>query len=190
MRYAEVTGDGVGEAHERSMIDATAGGSKDDEREPSPCLSLDSEEVTPLTPAEARQSSDWQLCFRREAISVNGGLSGPRGMQAVDLQGDATADETEAEIQARTAATEQARFDDVDFESLSDSALVYRPDGVVTAFAERWLVPGSSPLELSDYAWLVIGADGASKYLLRFSDLSGDPAREAATLRLESKSVR
>jgi hypothetical protein len=190
VRYAEVTPAGVGDTHEVSMIDATSGGSKDNDREPSGCLELDSEEVSQLTPAEAQKSSAWQLCFRREAIAVNGGLSGPRGMQAVDLQADATADETEAEVQARTAASEERLFDDVDFATLSEPALGYRADGVVTAFAERWLVPGSAPLELSDSVWLVIGADGASKYLLKFSALSGDPASEVASLRLEAKPVR
>jgi hypothetical protein len=43
---------------------------------------------------------------------------------------------------------------------------------------------------LREGVWLVLGADGASKYLLRFSDLSGDPAREQATLGLEAKLVR
>lgn len=190
VRYAEVTADGVLDTHEISMIDATAGGSKDSDAEPSACLDFDSEQVALLTPAEAQKSADWQLCFRREAISVNGGLSGPRGATAVDLQADATADETEAEVQARSAESELERFDAVDLATLSDDSLVYRSDGVVTAFAERWLVPGSDPLELSDSSWLVIGADGASKYLLRFSELSGDPSREPATLRLEAKSVR
>jgi hypothetical protein len=68
--------------------------------------------------------------------------------------------------------------------------LVYRPDGVLTAFGQRWLEPGTDPLALSDSVWLVIGADGASKYLLRFSDLVGDPGSESATLSLEAKSVR
>ncbi|HYQ14250.1 MAG TPA: HmuY family protein, partial [Polyangiaceae bacterium] len=190
VRYAEVTEDGVLETHDVTDIDATAGGSKDNDSEPSACLDLDSERVTALTPAEATKSSDWQLCFRRESISVNGGLSGARGVEAVDLQADATADETEADIQARTAESEEALFDDVDFAALSDDKLDYRSDGVVTAFAQRWLAAGSDPLELSDTAWLVIGADGASKYLVRFSALSGDPATEQATLRLEAKAVR
>jgi hypothetical protein len=68
--------------------------------------------------------------------------------------------------------------------------LVYRPDGIVTAFAQRWLEPGSHPLTLSDSVWFVVGADGASKYLMRFSDLAGDPAVEPATLSLEAKLVR
>jgi hypothetical protein len=190
VRYAEVTPDGVAELHELSMIDATAGGSEDSDDEPSACLELDRERITPLTPAEARRSMDWQLCFRREAIAVNGGLSGPRGVSAVDLQADETAGETEAEIQARSAESEQERFAELDYAALDDSALVYREDGVVTAFGARWLVPGSSPLELSDSSWLVVGADGASKYLLRLSELSGDPGREPAALRLEAKSVR
>ena len=189
VRYAEVTADGVLETHEVSGIDATAGGSKDDDAQPSGCLELDSEEVTPLTPAQAQRSDAWQLCFRREIVSVNGGLSGPRGMQAVDLEAAATLDETEAEIQKRTAATEQKLFDGVDYAALNDATLVYRPDGVLTAFGQRWLEPGSDPLALSDSVWLVIGADGASKYLLKFAELSGDPASESATLSLVAKSV-
>lgn len=190
VRYAEVLADGLGDLHEVSGIDAIAGGSKDDDSVPSSCLELDTEEISSLTPAEAAESDAWQLCFRREGIAVNGGLSGPRGMEAVDLQADLTADETEAQIKMRTAASEQAVFDDADFAALSDPALVYRADGVVTAFSQRWLEPGSEPLALSDSVWLVIGADGASQYLMRLSDLSGDPATGPATLRLEAKSVR
>ena len=190
VRYAEVTEDGIGETHDVVAIDATAGGSKDDDQQPSACLDLDTEKITTLTPAEAVESAAWHVCFRRESISVNGGLSGPRGMQAVDLQGADTANETEAEIQKRTAASEKKLFDGVDFAALSDEKLAYRADGVVTAFGQRWLEPGTEPLELSASVWLVIGADGASKYLLRFSGLTGDPAVEQATLTLEAKSVR
>ena len=190
VRYAEVTDGGIGEVHDVADIDATAGGSKDDDKQPSGCLDLDTEQVTALTPAEAVKSPAWHVCFRRESISVNGGLSGPRGMEAVDLEGADTANETEAQIQKRTAASEKKLFDSVDFATLSDASLAYRPDGVVTAFGQRWLEPGTDPLELSASVWLVIGADGASKYLLRFSGLAGDPAVEQATLRLEAKSVR
>jgi hypothetical protein len=110
-------------------------------------------------------------------------------MEAVDLQAALTADETEAELKARTAATEQGLFDAQDFAALSDPGLSYRPDGVVTAFAQRWLEPGSEPLALSDSVWLVVGADGAANYLMRFSGLLGDPAIEQATLSLEAKLV-
>jgi hypothetical protein len=190
VRYAELTADGEREVHEVSHIDATAGGSQDNDHEPSACLELDSEQISSLTPAEAQASDAWQLCFRREAIAINGGLSGPRGMLAVDLQGDATGNETEAEIQERTAESEQEPFDAADFATLDDASLAYRADGVVTAFGQRWLEPGTEPLELSNSVWLVHGADGARKYLLRFSDLSGDPASGQAALGIQAKSVR
>ena len=190
VRYAEVTAEGVGQTHDVVDIDGTAGGSKDDDKQPSGCLDLDSEQVTPLTPAEAEASAGWQLCFRREAIAVSGGLSGPRDMKATDLQAADTSDETEMQIMARTSESEQQLFDDVDYARLTDPALAYRSDGVVTAFAQRWLDPGSDPLALSDSVWLVIGADGASKYLMEFSDLSGDPAAMPATLRLHAKRVK
>jgi hypothetical protein len=190
VRYAEVTADGVGELHDVLGIDATAGGSKDDDSQPSGCLNLDTEQITPLTPADAASSDAWQVCFRREAIAVNGGLSGPRGMQAVDLQAAQTADETAMEIQARSADSEQKAFDDVDLAALSDVTLSYSADGVVTAFGKRWLEAGADPLALSDSVWLVIGADGASKYLMQLVDLSGDPATEQASLTLHAKSVQ
>jgi hypothetical protein len=190
VRYAEVTDAGVGEVHEVTDIDATAGGSQDDASQPSGCLELDTEKVSALTPAEAAQSDAWQLCFRRESIAVNGGLSGPRGMEAVDLQAAATADETEADIQKRTATSEKDLFESQDFAALTDPSLVYRTDGVVTAFAQRWLEPGTEPLVLSNSVWLVIGADGDSKYLLRFSNLAGDPGVAEATLDVEAKLVR
>jgi hypothetical protein len=190
VRFAELTESGVGETHELGNIDATAGGSSDNDDEPSACVNLDTMRTTLLTPTDASASDAWHLCFRREGIAVNGGLSGPRGMAAVDLQAAETADETEDDVQARTAESELEAFDGVDYATVSDPALVYTEDGVVTAFGQRWLEPGSAPLAVSDSVWLVLGADGASKYLLRFSDLSGDPSDGDATLSLEAKLVR
>jgi hypothetical protein len=191
VRYAEVLRDGSsGETHEVTEIDASAGGSKEDDSQPSACLELDSERVTLLTPDEAALEDTWQLCFRRDTIAVNGGRSGPRGVAAVDLQSAQTAHETEEEILARTAESELAGFDATDFAALDQPGLGWREDGVVTAFAERWLEPGSDPLALSDTVWFVIAADGAGRYLLQLDDLFGDPATGKATLSLRAKSVR
>jgi hypothetical protein len=190
IRYAEVRADGSGETREIEELDAAAGGSKDDDSEPSACVELESERVSMLTPDQASRSEAWHVCFRRETIAVNGGISGPRAVAAVDLQSAATADETDAEIQARTPESELALFDSVDFATLDDDSLPWREDGVATAFAERWLEPDSDPLALSDTVWFVIAADGAGKYLIKFQDLSGDPAIERATLGLRAKSVR
>jgi hypothetical protein len=189
VRYAEVSPDGVGPTQELADIDATAGGSQVNDSEPSGCVNLDSGEVTELTPKQAAADDTWQLCFRREGIAVNGGLAGPRGVQAVDLQADATADETEADIQKRSADSELERFDSVDYAALSDEKLAYREDGVVTAFAQRWLEPGSDPPALSDSVWLVVPASGVGNYFMHFLDLKGDPTRETATLTVESKKL-
>jgi hypothetical protein len=189
IRYAEVLPEGLGEAHEVADIDATAGGGNDDSA-PSACIELDTEEVTMLTPDEAVESDAWQLCFRRESVAVNGGLSGPRALEAVDLQAADSATEVEAEIQERTAESERARFDAADFEALTLPELDYQPDGVVTAFGSRWLEPGSDPLAVSNAVWLVLGSDGVSKYLLRLRDLVGDPGVGDATLTLQAKAVR
>jgi hypothetical protein len=190
IRYAEVSSDGSsGETRELERIDATAGGTKVDESQPSTCVELESGDTSLLTPDEAAVSDAWQLCFRRDTIAVNGGLSGPRGVEAVDLQAAQTAEETEDEVQARTAESELPSFDRTDYQTLDDPALGWRPDGVVTAFGERWLEPGSNPLAASDSVWFVIAADGIGRHLLKLEDLSGDPAIARATLRLRAKSV-
>lgn len=190
IRYAEVLDGEVGETQEIAGIDATAGNDSKDDQQPSACLELDTQRVRELTPDEAAESQDWHLCFRRESIAVNGGLSGPRGVEAVDLQGDQTAQETEDEIQARTEESELPRFDDVDYAVLAADDLSWAPDGVATAFARRWLEPGSEPSQLSDSVWLVIAADGASKYLIKFESLSGDLGNNTATLSVRAKAVR
>jgi hypothetical protein len=190
VRYAEVLETGVGETQELLDIDATAGGDSADDRQTSACLDLDNHEVTQLTPQQAAASEAWQLCFRRENIAVNGGKSGPLAFEAVDLQAELTATEQEADIQKRSAKSELPLFDEVDYATLSDPALEFASDGVATAFARRWLEPGTDPLELSDTVWLVLAADGASKYLVKFESLSGDPASETAQLGIRAKAVR
>lgn len=191
IRYAQLSADGEsGETREIDEIDARAGGSKDDRSEPSACLELDSQRISMLTPEQAAESEAWHVCFRRETIAVNGGLSGPRGVAAVDLQASETSDETEAEIQARSAESELALFEGVDGDALSADSLRWREDGVATVFAERWLEPGTQPPALSDTVWFVIAADGSGKYLLKFEALSGDPSIEQARLSLRAKSVR
>jgi hypothetical protein len=190
VRYAEVLADAVGETRETAGIDATAGNDSADDSQLSACLNLDTERVSELTPAQASDSDDWHLCFRREAIAVNGGLSGPRGVEAVDLQGDQTAHETPEQVQARTEDSELPAFDEVDYATLSADGLSWAADGVVTAFARRWLEAGSDPLALSDTVWLVLAADGASKYLMKFESLRGDLGNDTATVSVRAKAVR
>src|SRR5687768_4328310 len=168
VRYAEVLAGEAGETQEIAGLDATAGNDAADDSQASACLNLDTQSIRELTPAQAADDDEWHLCFRREAIAVNGGLSGPRGVEAVDLHADLTAQETVQEVQARSADSELPVFEEVDYATLSADGLSLTTDGVVTAFAQRWLEPASDPLALSDTVWLVLAADGASKYLMKF----------------------
>ncbi len=188
VRYAEVADSGPGATQELTDVNATAGGAAGSG--PAACLDLATGEVTELSLADAKQSDAWHLCFHREAVLVNGGEGGPRGVVAVDLHAAETAAETEAEIQARTADSELGRFDGVDFAMLSDASLDWRGDGVVTPFAARWLEAGTSPPAVVDEVWLVVAADGASNYLMAFDALEGDPREGPATLQVRVKSVR
>jgi hypothetical protein len=190
IRYAQVSGAGLGETVELSGIDASAGEEATDLDAPSACLDLDTQRIMLLEPEKARLSSDWQLCFRREAIAVNGGASGPRGILAVDLHDQETSAETEAELEQRSPSSELERFDAVDQDVLNDAALDWREDGIATAFGSRWLDENDGAPAPSDATWFLVGADGASKYLMRFLELSGDPERELSRLKLEIKSVR
>jgi hypothetical protein len=130
-----------------------------------------------LTPKQALQSSEWHLCFRRDNISVNGDFGGPRGVTAVDTEAAATDSESLEEVMARTAETELPGFDAADHTALSDPALEYRGDGIVTAFGADWYDATKSPVEPALASWLVEGADSQATYLLAFIELE-DPSDE------------
>ncbi|MBC7017941.1 hypothetical protein, partial [Salmonella enterica] len=80
VRWAEVTAAGSGPVNELADLDGTAGGPQGKPDAKSECLDLGTSARTMLTTAEARASSAWHLCFRRQDISVNGEVGGPRGV--------------------------------------------------------------------------------------------------------------
>lgn len=166
LRYAEVLPDGPSPTIDIEALDATAGGRDGPETAPSACLDLTSGERRMLSPAEAREETAWHVCFRRSLISVNGELGGPGAVRGADLDEDETSSETLEQVKARTAESEQARFDAVDYDAISDPAIPYRGDHIVTAFSGRWLDPESDPpAPAKDLAWLVRGADGESRFV-------------------------
>lgn len=167
LRYAEVTAN-VG-ATQQLDIDATGGGIAESPSSPSGCLDLASGSVSMLTIAAAQTSSAWDLCFRRDAISVNGEVGGPRGVGAVDIQASQTRSESLAAVQARTADTEKPLFDGVSESTLSGA--MFRGDHIVSAFETGlWLDTTQSPAKPgANQAWLVVDASGGRKFLLSFS---------------------
>jgi hypothetical protein len=190
LRYAEVFADSVGPTQTLTKIDGTAGGLAETPTATSACLDLGTSTITQLTLVDAHKSSAWHLCFRRDKISVNGDLGGPRGITAVDLDAAASASEKIEQIKLRTAATEQPRFDAVDNAKLSDPALAYHGDRVVSAFSDHWIDPASSPLAPVAATWLVAASDGEKKHLLTFDGFDQPTAKSPGTVRLRRKIIK
>lgn len=185
LRYAEVTADGSGETQEIHDLDATLDGREPSPDAPSGCFTLATGETTLLTPNQAKRSHDWDVCFQREAISVNGDLGGPGGVTGVDLEAPDLDGETIATVKKRTAAGEQAHFDGVDEVALSSPELEYRGDGVTTAFTGKWAdLAVEPPAPKPSTAFVVRSADGRSRYLVSFDSFQGATAETPGTLTL------
>ena len=188
VRWAEVTAAGSGPVNELADLDGTAGGPQGKPDAKSECLDLGTSARTMLTTAEARASSAWHLCFRRQDISVNGEVGGPRGVGAVDLDAASSATEKLSDVVKKTADSERARFDAVNAASLAGQP--FRGDRVVSAFGTLWLERGASPPAPSKTGWLVVGADGTAKYLVGFARFDGATATSPGTVVMRVKSVR
>lgn len=190
IRYAEVKNGSVGPTTTLTDIDGTAGGPSPLDSTPSDCLDLDTGALIPLTPAEAIASTAWHLCFRRSIINVNGEYGGPKGVLAVDLDAAQTEGETLEAVKMKTADSELPRFDALDDLILGAPGLVYRGDHIVTAFTDLWTLPGSSPPALRDAAWLVIGPDGTSNYVIVFNKFEGATTKTPGKVTMHIKAVK
>lgn len=182
LRYAEVTPEGSGELVDIANLDATAAGDPLDPEQPSTCLVLASGEQLRLTPAESRASEEWDLCFRRDAISVNGGAGGPGGVEAVDLDADSTDSEVPDEVMKLTASSELARFEATDYAALDADELDYRGDEATSAFTGRFYLEGEPRSANRDASFLVAGAGGDSTYFVAFSEFIGADEDSPGTL--------
>jgi len=189
VRYAEVLNGSALPITTITNIDGTAGGPSPLDTTPSDCLDLDKGALIPLTPAEAITSKAWHLCFRRSVISVNGEFGGPRGVTAVDMDAAQTEGETLEAVKVRTADTELPRLQGIDYAALTSPELVYRGDRIVTAFSDLWVLPGTKPPKLRDAAWLVVGADGTSNYVVVFNKFEGATEKTPGRVTMHSKAV-
>jgi hypothetical protein len=186
VRWAEVTAQGVGPTQEALDLDGTADQSKADGKQE--CLDLGTGTRMMFTSAEARASSAWHLCFRRENVSVNGEVGGPRGVAAVDLDAANSPTETLSAVIDKTPEGELARFDAVNAASLAGQP--FRGDRVVSGFGTLWLERGVTPPAPSKTAWVVRGADNTSMYLVGFARLDGATATSPGTVVMRVKSVK
>jgi hypothetical protein len=183
LRYAEVTADGVGATEELLNVDATVDGEVSDPTLANDVVSLASGEVRRLTPEQALADADWDLGFRRDAVSVNGELSGPGGVTAVDL--NAGDDRSLEEVKALDGGEELERFDGIDHAALTAEGLVYRGDGVTSAFSGKWVdFAVDPPVPRKSTGFLVVGADGESRFLIGFDAFENATAASPGTVTL------
>ena len=68
-----------------TVIDATVGGAFATEAHDFTYFSFERRDVVPLTDAEAANSSEWHIAFKRSEIRLNGGISGPGLVMGFDL---------------------------------------------------------------------------------------------------------
>jgi hypothetical protein len=182
IRYAE-----VGQpAKEAVDLDGTAGGTTSGDA-PSECIDLGTGQRMMLSAAEARTSSAWHLCFRRQDISVNGESGGPRGIGAVDFDADKTATEKLTDVVDRTPESELGRFDAVTADRFAGET--FRGDRIVSAFSGLWTARASPPAP-GKFAWLVVGGDGKSRYLLGFSRFEGATDASPGTIVMRVKPAK
>ncbi len=185
LRYAEVREGDNGPVHEVEALDATAGGRGGDDDSPSGCLDLRTGEVRLLTPTEAHEDEQWHLCFRRDAISVNGGVGGPGDVRAVDL--DAKDQDGLEEVRQRGGESELQRFDAIDVDSLRDPEVNYQQDVPMSVFGDAWFDGVGNEATAASAAWYVRAAEGERTYLLLVSDVDGtSAAARRVTLRVRA----
>ena len=188
IRCAELTPSGSGATQELGDIDGTAGGREAPPTVPSECLDLGSGARMMLTPDAARASAAWHLCFRRDSITVNGEMGGPRGVAAVDLDDERTPSETVTAVMVKTAEGERASFDAA--VAASFEGKVFRGDRIVSAFGTRWIDAAKSPLAPESAAWLVLDATGNQKFLLGFTSFEGPTTKSPGTVVVRVKPVK
>ena len=110
-----------------------------------------------VTIADPSTSSGWDLAFRRYSIRLNGGVAGPKGVTAYNLQNNV--DATDQEILAFTAASQLPAFDAVaaaDIPSAGFGSEVLAPDQT------SWFRPTATGLLANPGAvWKLRRASGA-----------------------------
>jgi hypothetical protein len=192
IRYAELTPGGAGPTQEIVNLDGTGGGSHGGGAEDSECVHLGSGQRLFLSQTAAKQSKDWHLCVRRSNIQVNGEEGGPGGVTAVDLDTAKTPFEKLAELKARTADTERARFEAV--QGADAAGRTFRGDRVMSFFGEVWYASpgaeGPAARKPAPGTWFVGSATGQEKYLIRFLAFDGATSAGPGRIRLGIKALK
>lgn len=110
-----------------------------------------------VTIADPSNSSGWDLAFRRYSIQLNGGVAGPKGVSAFNLENNA--DATDEEILAFTPENQQAAFDAVGASDIPASGFTTETLGPDFS---SWFIPTQTGLDANPAAaWKLRRASGA-----------------------------
>ena len=156
LRFGEVPAAGAASLRQVSNLDAS---------KQAVYLDLATGMPVPLSEAEARTSSAWDIGLRRSEVIINGGVAGPKGVRAVDL--DSGRSERVEAVCGMTEASERPRIEGVDAAKLADSQLRWTASELEDAFQEKWFTYGSGQARGMGPAigtWIVRGADGTSHF--------------------------
>jgi len=185
---ARVAERGSGPITTLANVDGTAGGTTAPPNAPSECVDLARGERIMLAPDEAQRSSAWHLCFRRDSITVNGGIGGPRGVTAVDIGAPGLANETLDAVKVRTADGMMGAFDGAT--STSFEGRTFRGDHVVSAFGDLWVDRASSPWQPLLATWLVVDRTGQRKFLVAFTSFDAPSSKSPRTVVMRVKPMK
>lgn len=188
IRWAEVTASGVMPTQIATDIDASAGGPTGTDASPSECIDLGTGTRTMLDVSAAKASMAWHLCFRRDKISVNGELGGPRNVGALDFDFDKTPGETVEVVKTRTAGSELARFDAVQASDFDGK--VFRGDRIISAYTELWIDRTKTPIAPRDAAFLQYASDGKRAFVVGFPRFEGATTQGPAAVVMRVKGVQ
>lgn len=186
IRWAELGPNGPGPTRTLDGIDGTAGGAGGAATEPNEVVDLATGEKRMLTPAAALASPAWHLSFRRQTVTVNGGIAGPRGAVAHDLDAPTRAGESLDTVRTRSADGERAHFEAVTRASFDGKPFL--AEGIVSAFGDTWVDRGG-PTPTPRYAtWILVDARG-QRFLVGFSAFVSATTTSPGTVVMHRKPV-
>jgi hypothetical protein len=151
----------------RIYVDASAGGANEASRSPRVYIKLTGERVD-IDDNAAFSSADWDLALKRVDLFTNGGDAGPGKGGAVLLTKDFAA-VTAAD--ADGAPISREKFFDADCNGLKDEA------GFIVTTLAGWYdyAVGAGPSVKPGVSFVVLGADGTTRYKLRFVSYTARP---------------
>lgn len=186
IRWAELGPTGPGPTRTLEGIDGTAGGAGGADTEPNEVVDLATGSKSLLSKDSALASSSWHLSFRRQTVTVNGGIAGPRGATAYDLDEPSRSQETLDTVRERTAESERARFESVTRASFDGKP--FRAEGIVSAFGDAWVERSGQTPSPTYATWLVADARG-QRFLLGFSRFVSATTTSPGTVVMHRKPV-